>query len=80
MYQPSVKSIYKTNHFANINHTYTNIRQIFKELVPSGLPLLKEAHKAKTFWYCRPFHLIYQYQVKEKYLKKKNGQTQYKIK
>jgi len=38
IYQPSVKSIYKTNHFANIKHTYTNI----EELVPSVLPLLKE--------------------------------------
>ena len=49
MYQPSVKSIYNTNHFANIKHTYTNIRhthkhqaQIFEELLPSVLPLLKE--------------------------------------
>ena len=29
IYQPSVKSIYKTNHFTNIKHTYKNIRQIF---------------------------------------------------
>ena len=42
IYQPSVKSVYKTNHFKNTKHTYTNIRQIFKELVPSILPLLKE--------------------------------------
>ena len=42
MYQPSVKSIYKTNQFANIKHTYTNIKQIFDELGPSVLPLLKE--------------------------------------
>ena len=42
IYQPLVKSIYKTNHFANIQHTHTNIRQIFEELVPSILPLLKE--------------------------------------
>ena len=31
----SVKSIYKTNHFANIKHTYTNITHKFlNELVP----------------------------------------------
>ena len=29
IYQPSVKWIYKTNHFANIKHTYTNIRHKF---------------------------------------------------
>ena len=29
VYQPSVKSVYKTNHFANIKHTYTNIRHKF---------------------------------------------------
>ena len=38
IYQPSVKSIYKTNHFTNIK----NQTRIFKELVPSILPLLKE--------------------------------------
>ena len=42
IYQPSVKSVYKTNHFANIKHTYTNTRhKIFEVLVPSVLPLLK---------------------------------------
>ena len=35
---------------------------IFEELVPSVLPLLKE-HRS---WYCRPFHLIYRYQITEK--------------
>ena len=29
IYQPSVKSIYKTNHFTNIKHTYKNIRHKF---------------------------------------------------
>ena len=38
IYQPSLKSNYKTNHFRNIKHN----AQIFKELVPSILPLLKE--------------------------------------
>ena len=42
IYQPSVKSIYKINHFANIKRTYTNIRYKFLKLVPSILPLLKE--------------------------------------
>ena len=31
IYQPSVKSIYKTNHFTNIKHTYTNIRHTFSK-------------------------------------------------
>ena len=43
IYQPSVKSIYKTNHFANIKHyIHKHQTEIFKELVPSILPLLKE--------------------------------------
>ena len=69
IYQPSVKSIYKTNHFANIKHTYTNIIIFFEELVPSILPLLKEHIRLRTCWYRRPFCLIYCYQVKEKYKK-----------
>ena len=32
-------------------------------------PPVKRAHKARTCWYHWPFHLIYWYQVKEKYLK-----------
>ena len=31
IYQPVVKSIYKTNHFTNIKHTYTNIRHKFSK-------------------------------------------------
>ena len=31
IYQPSVKSIYKTNHFTNLKHTYTNIRHTFSK-------------------------------------------------
>ena len=31
IYQSSVKSVYKTNHFANIKHAYTNIRHIFSK-------------------------------------------------
>ena len=34
----------------------TNIKDmIFKELVPSVLPLLKKAHKARTCWHRGPF-------------------------
>ena len=29
IYQPSIKSVYKTDHFASIKHTYTNIRHTF---------------------------------------------------
>ena len=61
IYQPSVKSIYKTNHFANIKHTYTNI----EELVPSVLPLLKEHIRLGHAGIVN--HSIYRYQVKEKY-------------
>ena len=42
IYKHSVKSVYKTSHFANIKHTYTNIRHKFLKSVPSILPLLKE--------------------------------------
>ena len=35
-----------------LNKTYTNIKHnIFEELVPSVLPLLRKARKAKTRWY-----------------------------
>ena len=30
------------------------------------LLLLLIAHKARTYWYHRPFRLIYQYQIKER--------------
>ena len=42
IYQPSVKSVYKTNHFTNIKHTYKTSDTIFSKLVPLILPLLKE--------------------------------------
>ena len=41
IYQPSVKSVYKTNHFAN-TYIHKHQTQIFKELAPLILPLLKE--------------------------------------
>ena len=31
IYQPSIKSIYKTNHFASTKRTYTNIRHKFSK-------------------------------------------------
>ena len=49
----------------------------FQRVSPFNIIPVKRAHKARTCWYCRPFSLVYQYQVKEKY-KKRNGQTQYK--
>ena len=71
IYQPSVKSVYKTNQFANIKQTSdTNFRRVS----PFSITPVKSAHKARTCWYRRPFRLIYRYQVKEKY-KKRNGHT-----
>ena len=72
---PFVKSIYKTNHKSKHTQTWdTN----FWRVSPFNITTVKRAHKARTCWYRRPFCLIYWYQVKEK-LKKRNGQTQYKI-
>ena len=43
MYQPSVKSVYKTNHFTNKMYIYIQTSDTnFQELVPSIFPLLKE--------------------------------------
>ena len=43
VYQPSVKSIYKTNHKSkHKTYIHKHQTQIFEELVPSILPLLKE--------------------------------------
>ena len=64
IYQPSLKSIYKTNHFVNIKPSYTNIR-----VSPFNITPVKRAHKARTCWYRRPFRLIYRYHDKEKYKK-----------
>ena len=79
----------KTNHFANIKHTYTNIRHTlhtqtsdtnFRRVSPFSTTPVKRAHKARTCWYRRPFCLIYRYQVKENKIKKRNEQTPYKKK
>ena len=38
------------------DHTYANIKhKLFEKLVPSVLPLLKKAFKARTRWYRGPF-------------------------
>ena len=60
IYQPFVKSIYKTNWQSFHKHkTYIHKHQtiFFEELVPSILPLLKEHIRLRTCWYRRPFHL-----------------------
>ena len=67
IYQPSVKSIYETNHFANI-HTQTSDTN-FRRVSPFNITPVKRTHKARTCRYRRPFRLIYRYQVKEKYKK-----------
>ena len=78
IYQPSVKSLYKTNHFTNIKHTHTQTSDInFRRVSSFNITPVKRAHKARTCWYRRPFRLIYRYQVKEKY---KNGMDRCNIK
>ena len=63
--KPFFKSIiHKTNHRANIKtkHTYTNARHTnFQRVSPLNITPVKRAHKARTYWYCWPFHLIYRY-------------------
>ena len=78
LYIRFLKSIQKTNHLTNVKHKsmYKNQTSIFKPLVPSILPLLRERIRLRTCWHHRPLRLIYQYQVKEKYLKKRNGWIQ----
>ena len=49
----------------------------FRRVSPFNITPVKRAHKARTCWYCRPFSLVYQYHIKEKYFKKRNGQTQH---
>ena len=68
IYQPSVKSVYKTNHFANIKHTHTQTSDTnFRGVSPFNITPVKRARKAsRTCWYRRPFRRIYRYQVKEK--------------
>ena len=51
IYQPSVKSIYKTNHFTNIKHTYTNSRHNFWNVSPFNITPVERAHTARTCWY-----------------------------
>ena len=66
IYQPSVKSVYKTNHFANIKHTCTQTSGTnFQRVSPFNITPVKRAHRARTCWYCLPFSLIYWHQVKK---------------
>ena len=74
MYQPSAKSIY-TSQIRNI-HTQTSDTN-FRRVSLFNITPVKRAHKAWTCWYRRPFRLIYQYQVKQKY---KKGMDRHNIK
>ena len=58
------QSLHKHETYIHKHQTIKN----FLKLVPSILPV-KRAHKARTCWYRRPFPVICQYQVKEKYKK-----------
>ena len=49
----------------------------FQRVSPFNITPVKRAHKARTCWYRRPFRLIYQYQLKEKY---KKGMDRHNIK
>ena len=50
-----------------INKTYTNIKyRIFKELIPFGITPVKKAPKARTCWYCGPFHQFINTKLKKK--------------
>ena len=58
IYQPSVKSVYKTNQFANIKHIYTQTSDInFRRVSPFNITPVKRAHKARACWYRRPFRV-----------------------
>ena len=66
----------KINPGTNFQKIYTNIKhKIFKQLVPSVLPLLKKVHKARTHWYHGPFRQFIITRFLKKY-KKRNGQKQ----
>ena len=51
MYQPSVKSIYKINHFANTKHTWIHKHQtiFFEELVP--LTIIRIYQRTFLYWF-----------------------------
>ena len=59
------QSLHKHKTFMYTQTSDTNFRRVS----PFNITPVKRAHKARTCWYCRPFCLIYQYQVKEKYKK-----------
>ena len=69
--QPSLKSIYKTSLFANIKYTYKQKSNTnFRRVSPFNITTVKRAHKARACRYCRPFRLIYRYQVNDFFYKK----------
>ena len=51
-------------------HTQTS-KQNFRRLVPSVLPLLKKAHKARTCWYRGPFRRFINTRIKKNFKYKK---------
>ena len=83
----SHKSVYKT--FSQVSlqnqslhkhktyrHKHQNSDTYFRRVSAFNITPVKRAYKARTCWYHRPFRLIYRYQVKEKYFKKRSGQIQ----
>ena len=66
-------------------HTQTSDTH-FRRVSPFNITPIKRAHNTRTYWYRRPYRLIYRYQVKEKYQQQqqeeeeKGMDTQYKIK
>ena len=76
IYQLSVKSIYKTNHFVNIKHTNTIIRHKFQKVSPLSITPVKRAHKVRICWYRWPFCLILNWVCTEKSFQ--NSQTFHK--
>ena len=66
MYISTVCQVNLQNRSLRKHKTYIHKHQtqIF-EVSPFNITPVKRARKARTFWYRRPFRLIYRYQVKE---------------
>ena len=59
IYKPSMAQVSPQNQSLHEHETYMiheHQTQIFKEFIPSIVPLLKRAHKASPCWYCWPCH------------------------
>ena len=68
VYKSFVKSVHKTNHFANLKqkiHAQTSDTN-FRRVRPFVITPVKRAHKARTCWYHWSFRLIHRYQIKER--------------